>query len=96
MVVESILSLNTSLFQHITSTNAESHPAINPHYYEQELDVEIMLEAIKFIRGISSDDTFKCFVVQELNPGISVQTDDQLRGGFFCLRYLTAMLTTTI
>ncbi|TDL20968.1 GMC oxidoreductase [Rickenella mellea] len=64
---------------HINSNSAETPPAIDPHFLEESLDLEILLETVKFMRRLPQTDALKTLISGELNPGPRIQTDDQLR-----------------
>ncbi|KDQ55740.1 GMC oxidoreductase [Jaapia argillacea MUCL 33604] len=63
---------------HSTSTDPKADPAMDPHYFEEEIDLHTFVEIIKYIRKIPVTEPFKDIVAGELNPGIEVQTDEQI------------------
>ncbi|OCH94556.1 alcohol oxidase [Obba rivulosa] len=63
---------------HATSDNTEEDPTFDPHYFEEEIDMEIVFEFVKFVRGLAHVTPLKDLVVGERNPGPDVQTDDEL------------------
>ncbi|KZT05773.1 GMC oxidoreductase [Laetiporus sulphureus 93-53] len=64
---------------HINSADPKTHPTIDPHYYEEEADLEIMLDSFKYARKIAQTEPFKNIVVAEVMPGSNVTDDDELR-----------------
>ncbi|KZT05785.1 GMC oxidoreductase [Laetiporus sulphureus 93-53] len=64
---------------HISSADPKAAPIIDPHYYEQEVDLEIMLEGLKFARNVSQTEPFKDLISVELLPGPNVTDENQLR-----------------
>ncbi|KAH9990439.1 GMC oxidoreductase-domain-containing protein [Russula vinacea] len=66
---------------HIKSSNPLEHPVIDPHYFEEEYDVRSILESVKFTRRLAQQEPFKSiFKEEELLPGPSVQTDEEIIG----------------
>jgi len=64
---------------HINSSNPLEHPVIDPRYFEEEYDVRSFAESIKFVRRIAQQEYFKnIFKEEELSPGPSVQTDEEI------------------
>ena len=60
-------------------------PAIDPHYYEEELDLDILVEGFKYIRKLCQMEPFKDYIVAEALPGFEVSTDEQIRGAYATL-----------
>jgi choline dehydrogenase len=65
---------------HITlkSAKPEEHPKIVANAYGTQHDVDEMLAAVKFIRRIAAASPFKELVAEELRPGPSVVSDEEL------------------
>ncbi|KAJ7090131.1 GMC oxidoreductase [Mycena epipterygia] len=63
---------------HITSINPSLQPAINPHYYEQDFDMQVMVSVLKFLRKLGNTGGFKDLFATEADPGAAVQTDEEI------------------
>ncbi|EKM52833.1 uncharacterized protein PHACADRAFT_186890 [Phanerochaete carnosa HHB-10118-sp] len=63
---------------HIQSADPMAWPAIDPHYYEEDIDLDIMVDAAKFIRKVTHTEPFKSLVVEEQLPGPDVNTDEEM------------------
>ncbi|KAH9981721.1 GMC oxidoreductase-domain-containing protein [Russula vinacea] len=77
---------------HIKSSNPLEHPVIDPHYFEEEYDVRSFAETVKFTRRIAQQEPFKTIFKEELLPGPSVQTDEEIIG-FLKEYFMTACHT---
>ncbi|KZT01787.1 GMC oxidoreductase [Laetiporus sulphureus 93-53] len=64
---------------HAKSVNAKDSPAIDPQYFTEPADLEILLDAVKFVRKVDEVPPFKDVVAREILPGPNVVTDDQMR-----------------
>jgi choline dehydrogenase len=62
----------------IKSANPHQHPAITPNAFGTDHDVAEMLAAVKFLRTIAAQEPIASLIAEELRPGPSVQTDEQL------------------
>jgi len=51
---------------------------IDPHYFEEEYDIRSFAESVKFARCIAQQEPFKRILKEELLPGPSVKTDEQI------------------
>lgn len=49
------------------------------------LDLEMILQEIKYIRSWKALEPWKSGVVREVDPGLSYQSDDELRGACYAL-----------
>ncbi|KAH9483223.1 GMC oxidoreductase family protein Mala s 12 [Psilocybe cubensis] len=64
---------------HIRSTNPLDHPSMDPHLFEEEYDLRILVEMFKWNRRVVQTEPLKSFVKQtEVFPGPQVQTDEQI------------------
>jgi len=52
---------------------------IDPNFFSNPIDVDVMLETVKFVRGLGYDQPLKDKIVEELLPGPQVATDEDLR-----------------
>ncbi|THH20334.1 hypothetical protein EW146_g1022 [Bondarzewia mesenterica] len=64
---------------HIDSADPYAQPSIDPHYFDEELDLETFVETVKFVRKLRTFPPFKDLIVDEVNPGPTVKTDDDIR-----------------
>ncbi|KZT05544.1 GMC oxidoreductase [Laetiporus sulphureus 93-53] len=64
---------------HAISSDPRKDPEFDPHYMEEEVDLDIWCEAVRFARGLAEIAPFKDMIVSELNPGPKVDDDAQLR-----------------
>ncbi|KII91114.1 hypothetical protein PLICRDRAFT_173018 [Plicaturopsis crispa FD-325 SS-3] len=81
----SILSATNHPFSrgsvHITSTDPKVHPAFDPHYFEEDIDLQNFIETVKFAREIPHNSPLKELLgssVKELNPGSDIVTDEEI------------------
>ncbi|KAF8268457.1 alcohol oxidase [Lactarius quietus] len=64
---------------HIKSNDPLERPAIDPHYFEEEYDIRSLVETFKFSRRLAQQEPLKSYFVEgEVDPGSSVQTDEQI------------------
>ena len=66
--------------QHITSTDSKQTPAIDSCYHDEDIDLDIMVEGVKFIRQVVQTEPFSALVAEEVLPGPDVRTDDEIYG----------------
>ncbi|KAH9886305.1 GMC oxidoreductase [Cubamyces lactineus] len=64
---------------HAASTDPKEPPAIDPQYFAESADLDILVEAWKFARKVAHTGAFKELMVAEVSPGPGVQTDEQIR-----------------
>lgn len=62
----------------IRSTNPRDYPKIVANAYSTEHDVAEMLDAVKFVRRIAAQPAMAEFIVEEILPGPSIRSDDEL------------------
>ncbi|KAJ6496059.1 GMC oxidoreductase [Mycena sanguinolenta] len=63
---------------HITSTDPFAQPAIDPHYYEEEFDIQSLVNVLKFLRKLANTGGFKDLFAVEIDPGAAVQSDEEI------------------
>ena len=68
--------------QHATSKDAKVQPEIDPNYIEDEFDLELLLDGMKFIRKLAATEAWKEISEEEFMPGKDVKTDEELRGQY--------------
>ncbi|KAI5117293.1 hypothetical protein M0805_006815 [Coniferiporia weirii] len=64
---------------HASTTNPKVQPIIDPHYLEEELDLNVMVETVKFIRTLRNVEPFKNMLLGEVVPGPDCTTDEQIK-----------------
>ncbi|KAF8171014.1 GMC oxidoreductase [Mycena galopus ATCC 62051] len=64
---------------HATSKDPLAHPVIDPGYFENDNDLENIVQHIKYIRSMSDTEPWKSGVVREMDPGPNCQTDEDIR-----------------
>ncbi|KAF8267309.1 GMC oxidoreductase-domain-containing protein [Lactarius quietus] len=63
---------------HATSPDPLAPPALDPHYYENEFDLQNMVELVKVARRLGKTSPLADIIAREHNPGLEVQTDEEL------------------
>ncbi|KAL4261427.1 GMC oxidoreductase family protein [Pleurotus pulmonarius] len=66
---------------HCATSDPKVDPVIDPHYFEEEIDIQTSVEMVKFVRKLSTVHPFSEVVGSspvEINPGPQVQTDEQI------------------
>ncbi|KAI0278556.1 GMC oxidoreductase [Russula aff. rugulosa BPL654] len=63
---------------HAVSSDPSVPPAMDPHYYEDEFDMQTMVELTKFVRRLGKTSPLADIIAREHNPGPEVQTDEEL------------------
>ncbi|KAK0488727.1 GMC oxidoreductase-domain-containing protein [Armillaria novae-zelandiae] len=80
-----IFCFNNSFFSrgtaHVTSSDPSVHLAYHPHYFEDNADIEALVETVKFARKVCRTAPFKDVLDEEpveVNPGLKVQSDEEI------------------
>jgi len=63
---------------HIRNTDPFDAPQIEPRYLTEEVDKQVMLDALRLSREIAQQPGMAPFVARETRPGIDVRDDDAL------------------
>jgi choline dehydrogenase len=63
---------------HISSTAPDKPPAIRFNFLSAQLDREVTLEAMRITRRIMTAPPMRDIATQEISPGPTIQTDDEL------------------
>ncbi|KIP08918.1 hypothetical protein PHLGIDRAFT_103537 [Phlebiopsis gigantea 11061_1 CR5-6] len=61
---------------HAGSTDPLANPEMDPHYFEQKIDLDRYVEQIKFIRRLAKTAPLSNIIASELNPGPEVSDDE--------------------
>ncbi|KAI0031896.1 GMC oxidoreductase [Vararia minispora EC-137] len=61
---------------HAASTDALTHPEMDPHYLEEKFDEEAFVEQVKFIRRIAKTEPLAAHIAREVNPGPDINDTD--------------------
>ncbi|KAK0452634.1 alcohol oxidase [Armillaria borealis] len=64
---------------HINSTDPQAQPEIDPHMFEEDIDVQILAEGLKFARKLIKSDVLSTVVKGEISPGKDIKSDEQLQ-----------------
>jgi len=64
---------------HVASADPGLPPACDPHYLENDFDIQLLVEGLKFIRRLKEVEPFKSMIVTEVDPGNNVQTEEDFR-----------------
>ncbi|TDL21816.1 GMC oxidoreductase [Rickenella mellea] len=64
---------------HITSSDPNVEPEIDPRYFEEHFDLKLFAEIIKFIRRIPEHEPLKSLISKEVVPGPAVSNDEQIQ-----------------
>ncbi|KAF8958583.1 GMC oxidoreductase [Flammula alnicola] len=63
---------------HAISKDPKVYPEIDPHYFESETDLEILVQHVKFIRGLTEVEPFKSGIVREVDPNPTCHSDSDI------------------
>ncbi len=63
----------------IKSADPTAHPMIDPHYLEDDRDMQVLLAAFRQVRQFVQTDPLKGYLKTEQNPGPDCQTGEQMR-----------------
>ncbi|CCM00565.1 uncharacterized protein FIBRA_02599 [Fibroporia radiculosa] len=78
------LVINNNCFSrgsiHCRSANPKDDPTFDGGYFNESIDLDIMVEMVKFVRGIAKKSPWNDMIVEESNPGPGIKTDQQIRG----------------
>lgn len=77
ILVNSILLPQYRGTVHISSTDPQVNPTINPNYLTDAQDFSLLTNATVLVRNISSTPAAKSLFLGELVPGLTVQTDNE-------------------
>ncbi|PCH40974.1 GMC oxidoreductase [Wolfiporia cocos MD-104 SS10] len=78
---------------HSSSSDPLKDPEFDPRYLEEEVDLDVWVEMVKFTRNLANIEPLKNMIALESNPGPEVQDEAQLRDWikkYFCTTWHTA------
>ncbi|KAJ6490230.1 GMC oxidoreductase [Mycena vitilis] len=64
---------------HAKSANPFDLPTVDPCYFENDFDLEILVQHIKYARTMVETEPFKSGVVREIDPGPDCVSDEEIR-----------------
>ncbi|KAJ6524835.1 GMC oxidoreductase [Mycena capillaripes] len=64
---------------HINSSDPLTPPTIDPSALDNEVDIDVLMQAIKFPRKVAATESMKKVVTKEILPGSAVQTDEEIK-----------------
>lgn len=64
---------------HIGSADPLAAPVIDHNMLDNDVDMQTMIEGIKYARRLTQTEAFSKIIEEELYPGPNVQSDDDLR-----------------
>ncbi|KAJ7108233.1 GMC oxidoreductase [Mycena epipterygia] len=64
---------------HAKSADPFDQPTIDPHYFENDFDLESMVQNIKYVRKLAQIEPLKSGLAKEMDPGPECVTDEDLR-----------------
>ncbi|PPR06211.1 hypothetical protein CVT26_005470 [Gymnopilus dilepis] len=64
---------------HADSKDPSSQPVIDPHYFENKFDLELLVQGVKFVRSLTETEPWKSGIFREISPGPECQTDDEIK-----------------
>ncbi|KAI0375888.1 GMC oxidoreductase [Pilatotrama ljubarskyi] len=65
---------------HAVSKDPSTDAEFDPRYFEEEVDLQVWVEMVKFVRNLNNIAPLKDMTTKELNPGPEVQTDEEIVG----------------
>jgi hypothetical protein len=55
-------------------------PEINPRHLDEDVDLEILAQHVKFIRSLREIEPWKSNIIREVTPGPACKTDEDITG----------------
>ena len=68
----------------LKSSNPLDRPLINPNFFSNEDDLNLLMDSVKFARTVIDTNPLKEIVIKEVLPGKKINTDNKLRD--YCKR----------
>lgn len=69
---------SSSGYVRIKSPSPEEYPALQPNYLSTELDCQVAVAGMKLSRKIAAMPALKALITEEFDPGVDIQSDDEL------------------
>ncbi|KAI0072989.1 alcohol oxidase [Panus rudis PR-1116 ss-1] len=63
---------------HSVSSDPNEEPEFDPHYFEEDIDLDTFVEQIKFARNLANISPLKDMIVKEVNPGPEIKSDAEI------------------
>jgi len=63
----------------LQSANPDDPPLIDPNYFAEDFDIDVIVEGVKIARKIINSSAFDAYRGDEYLPGSDVQSDDDIR-----------------
>ncbi|KZT61507.1 GMC oxidoreductase [Calocera cornea HHB12733] len=63
---------------HINSIDPKAPPTMDPNYFDEEFDLQLLVEELKFLRELGKTEPFASFMEKEIVPGPHVTSDKDL------------------
>ncbi|KAH9899627.1 hypothetical protein C8Q73DRAFT_680554 [Cubamyces lactineus] len=79
--VSMVVALNHTFSRgtiHSVSSDPAVNPEFDPHYLEEEIDLQVWVEMVKFTRNLKNVSPLKDMITKEYNPGPDIQTDEEI------------------
>jgi len=64
---------------HAKSKDPQDQPEIDPHYFEDEFDLDVFVEIVKFIKRLPQFEPLKSIIAKEVSPGPECKTNEELK-----------------
>ncbi|EPQ51193.1 alcohol oxidase [Gloeophyllum trabeum ATCC 11539] len=64
---------------HIASSDPEKLPQIDPCYLQQDIDMDIMVEAFRFARSLANEEPLREIIAKEACPGEEISSEEAIR-----------------
>lgn len=64
---------------HISSADPFAPPSIDPRVLDNGIDLDILVEAIRFARKVVATEPLREMITGEVGPGVDKQTDDDIK-----------------
>ncbi|KAH9840900.1 GMC oxidoreductase [Rhodofomes roseus] len=64
---------------HSISSDPRVEPEFDPRYFEQEVDLDILVESVKWVRTLADVAPLKNLIVCEHNPGSKIANEEEIR-----------------
>ena len=69
-----------TFFQHIESADPHDPPIIDPHLFEEEIDLDLLMAAFKMVRQLTRSPHLQSVIEKEVQPLSDIQMDELIKG----------------